>query len=53
MKSAKGEGRSVDSESVCRYFERIPQSLIEEPEVCEWCEHYENGLCFHTQSGQE
>lgn len=49
MEKTQKEGRPVDEESVCRYFERIPQSLIEEPEVCEWCEHYENGLCFHEE----
>ena len=42
----KGPGRPVNEEDVCRYFERIAQSLIEEPEVCEWCEFFENGLCF-------
>lgn len=46
MDNERSAGRPVDGESVCRCFERIPQSLIEEPEVCEWCEHYENGLCF-------
>ena len=50
MEKTRGEGRSVDEESVCRYFERIPQSLIEEPEVCQRCEHYENGLCFHKEA---
>ena len=42
----KTNGRIVDPEGVCRFFERIPQSLIEEPEVCEWCEFFENGCCF-------
>lgn len=40
-------GVPVDIEAVCRFFERIPESLIEEPEVCEWCEFFEDGKCFH------
>ena len=39
-------GRPVNEEDVCRFFKRIAQSLIEEPEVCEWCESFENGFCF-------
>lgn len=50
MDSKRENGRPVDGQSVCRYFERIPQSLIEEPEVCEWCEYYENGFCVHSES---
>lgn len=50
MDSKQENGRPVDEEGVCRCFERIPQSLIEEPEVCLWCEYYENGLCFHTEA---
>jgi hypothetical protein len=52
MSCAKNEGRKVDCESVCAHFIRIPESLIEEPEVCEWCEFYDEGLCFH-KDGQE
>lgn len=43
------KGKPVDAESVCRHFERIPQSLIEEPEVCEWCEYYSDGLCVKVE----
>ena len=49
MDKAKSAGRPVDENDVCRHFERIPQSLIEEPEVCEWCEHYNSGLCFRAE----
>lgn len=45
-KYAGKQGKPVDIESNCYYFERIPESLIEEPEVCEWCEYFEDGLCF-------
>lgn len=49
MDTAKtGPGVPVEEDGVCRFFERIPQSLIEEPEVCEWCEYYENGKCYRT-----
>lgn len=47
MDTAKA--KPVDAESVCRCFERIPQSLIEEPEVCEWCRFYNDGLCLHEE----
>lgn len=43
------QGRKTDAEGVCRHFERIPQSLIEEPEVCEWCEYYRDGMCFREE----
>ena len=43
---AAGLGNPVSEESVCRYFVRMAQSLIVEPEVCEWCEFFEDGLCF-------
>lgn len=39
-------GVPVDEEFNCYNFIRIPESLIEEPDVCEWCEYYENGLCY-------
>ncbi len=48
MDDKRTPGRETDPESVCRYFQRIPLSLIEEPEVCEWCEYFENGLCFKS-----
>ena len=41
--------RPVDEEYVCRHFIRIPESLIEEPEVCEWCEFYDKGYCCKEQ----
>lgn len=41
--------RSVDPESICRHFIRIPESLIEEPEVCEWCEYFDEGYCCKEQ----
>lgn len=38
-------GRPVAADDICPRFIRIPESLIEEPEVCEWCEYYHDGLC--------
>ncbi len=35
----------VSTEYVCRDFDRVPDSLIEEPEVCEFCSYYDNGYC--------
>ena len=35
----------VSPDHVCRHFDRIPESLIEEPEVCEWCSYYCDGAC--------
>ena len=43
-------GRIVAADDVCRKFVRIPESLIEEPEVCEWCEYYRDGLCVADES---
>ena len=37
--------KKVSPENVCRDFERSPYSLIEEPEVCESCNYYEDGIC--------
>lgn len=42
----KSQGRPVAEDHNCCYFLRIPESLIEEPEVCEWCEFYRSGLCI-------
>ena len=39
------KGRPVSPEDICRKFIRIPESLIEEPEVCEWCAFYRGGFC--------
>lgn len=35
----------VPPDYVCREFDRSPVSLIEEPECCENCAHYADGLC--------
>lgn len=35
----------VAPDHVCRYFDRVPESLIEEPEVCEFCRSYTDGFC--------
>lgn len=37
----------VAPDHVCKYFDRVFWSLIEEPDICELCNHYEeNGsLC--------
>lgn len=37
--------KAVSPEYVCRYFDRSPASLIEEPETCENCAYYNDGLC--------
>lgn len=37
--------RLVGENDVCRHFDRAPYSLIEEPEVCEWCLYYNEGVC--------
>ena len=44
------QGKPVDPEGVCRFFERIPLSLIEEPEICTWCEFFDEGFCIREQS---
>lgn len=31
----------VAPNDVCRYFERVFWSLIEEPDICELCVHYD------------
>ncbi|MBR2831962.1 MAG: hypothetical protein IKE57_03430 [Oscillospiraceae bacterium] len=43
-------GRSVAPDDICQKFVRIPESLIEEPEVCEWCEYYRDGLCVADEA---
>lgn len=45
--NAKKQAKPVDIEDNCYFFERIPESLIEEPEVCEWCEYFKDGYCLH------
>lgn len=41
------EAIKVAYNSNCRYFARAPWSLIEEPDWCEVCSHYQEpeGLC--------
>ena len=41
----------VEPNSNCIHFDRVSWSLIEEPDVCELCSHYEeNGsLCTCTE----
>lgn len=45
------KGRPCRPEYNCRHFERAAYSLIEEPEVCEWCVFYDEkaGLCKHEK----
>lgn len=31
----------VAPNDVCRYFDRVSWSLIEEPDICELCIHYD------------
>ena len=38
-------GTPVSPDYICRYFDRAPVSLIEEPEICENCALYDGGLC--------
>ncbi len=38
--------KAVEEDYNCINFERVASSLIEEPEVCEWCEYYKNGYCY-------
>jgi hypothetical protein len=37
--------KAVSPDDICPKFIRIPESLIEEPEVCEWCQFYRSGYC--------
>lgn len=46
----KKEYPPVEPTGVCRYFERVSSSLIEEPEVCELCVCYIDGRCHRAQS---
>ena len=38
---------------VCIRFRRAPDSLIEEPEVCECCASWQDGLCLRDAAEQE
>lgn len=40
----------VSPDYVCPRFDRAPDSLIEEPEVCELCLWYDDGLCRNANS---
>lgn len=35
----------VRPDDVCRHFDRVFWSLIEEPDICELCNHYEEEGC--------
>ncbi len=37
--------KSVSPDNVCPDFDRAPDSLMEEPEVCELCGYYDDGCC--------
>ena len=37
----------VAPDYICPRFDRVPDSLIEEPEVCEFCRSYDGGFCVH------
>ena len=37
--------KPVSPDNVCPAFDRAPDSLIEEPEVCELCGFYDDGFC--------
>lgn len=39
-------GKPTAPDYVCPRFDRAPFSLIEEPEICENCALYEDGLCL-------
>ena len=48
-------GVPVDPGHVCIAFRRVPESLIEEPEVCEFCEDWQDGFCVREteQEGEQ
>lgn len=47
MEKESKKGTPCSPESNCAAFERVSYSLIEEPEVCEWCIFFDedNMLC--------
>ena len=47
MENRDKNRKSVNADDVCSAFDRVPYSLIEEPEVCEWCSYYDNGACIY------
>lgn len=46
---------SVAPNDVCRHFDRVSWSLIEEPDICELCSHYveENSRCSCPERNPE
>ncbi len=44
----------VAPQDVCRYFDRVSWSLIEEPDFCELCIHYDedSGTCSCAEKDQ-
>ena len=44
-------GVPCSPDSNCINFERVLYSLIEEPEVCEWCVYYDEGVCRCEKNG--
>ena len=49
----KEEGKPVDAQFSCADFRHGFWSLEEEPSVCENCEHYDEGRCFHKADREE
>ncbi len=41
----RASGTPMPAEYVCIRFRRAPESLIEEPEVCENCVRWRDGFC--------
>ena len=41
----KKTGMATAPDYVCIRFSRAPESLIEEPEICENCAHWSGGVC--------
>ena len=46
------EALRVPPNSNCRHFDRVFWSLIEEPDVCELCSHYEDNGSLCTCEAQ-
>ena len=44
--------KPVSADSVCIRFQRAPDSLIEEPEVCELCLFWRDGLCAEGEPSE-
>ena len=41
MENSNVQGTPCDPNSNCAAFKRVSYSLIEEPEVCEWCIYFD------------